>query len=98
MIGTNMPPALIRAKNASRLTRGRRPLTVSLLSAALALMSGAANTQQYQGQSPSYRSSPNSQPTPARQSTPGTVTTSPAVPIQRTTSPSASSQAPQSAQ
>src|SRR5204863_6541934 len=98
MIGINMPPALIRAKNASRLTMCRRHLSVSLLGAALALASSAANAQQFQGQSPSYRSTPNSQSAPARQSMPATVTTSPPVPIQRTTPPSAASQAPQSAQ
>jgi len=77
---------------------GRRHLFVALLGPALALASCAANAQQFQGQSPSYRSSPNSQSVPARQSMPGTVTTSPPVPIQRTTPPSAASQAPQSAQ
>src|SRR5437763_10238696 len=96
MIGINMPPALIRAKNASRLTMCRRHLSASLLGAALALVSSAANAQQYQGQSPSYRSSPNSQSAPARQSMPGTITTSPPVPIQRTT-PSSVSSAPQPA-
>src|ERR1043166_8346778 len=97
MIGTNMPPASIRAKNASRLTMCRRHLSVSLLGAALALVSSAANAQQFHGQSPSYRFIPNPQPAPARQSMPGTITTSPPVPIQRTTSPSAASQTPQSA-
>ena len=59
----------------------RRHLPVSLLGVALALASSAANAQQYQSRSPSYRSGPNSQ----------------SAPIQRTTPPSVSSQAPQSA-
>ena len=75
----------------------RRHLPVSLLGAALALASSVANAQQYQSRSPSYRSSPYSQPVPVRQGTPGTVTTSAPVPIQRTTPPSVSSQVPQSA-
>jgi tetratricopeptide (TPR) repeat protein len=60
---------------------GRRHLTVSLLGATLALVSSAADAQQYKTQTPSYGSSPNSQP----------------VPIQRTTPPPAASQTPQSA-
>jgi tetratricopeptide (TPR) repeat protein len=75
----------------------RRPVPVSLLSVALALASSAVNAQQYQSRSPSYRVSPYSQSVPARQSMPGTVTTSPPVPIQRATTPSVSSPAPQSA-
>jgi tetratricopeptide (TPR) repeat protein len=75
----------------------RRHLPVLLLGAALALVSSAANAQQYQSRSPSYRISPYSQSVPVRQGRPATVTTSPPVPIQRTTPPSVSSQAPQSA-
>lgn len=75
---------------------GRRHLFVALLGPALALASCAANAQQFQGQSPSYRSSPNSQPAPARQSMPGTITTSPPAPIQRST-PSSAASVPQPA-
>jgi tetratricopeptide (TPR) repeat protein len=75
---------------------GRRRLPVALLGAALALATGAGNAQQFNGQSPSYRSSPNAQSVPARQSVPATVTTSPPVPIQRTT-PSSFPSAPQPA-
>jgi tetratricopeptide (TPR) repeat protein len=96
MIGTNMPPPLIRAKNASRLTMCRRHVLVALLGAALALAGSAANAQQFHGQSPNYHSSPNSQSVPVRQNMPGTITTSPPVPIQRTT-PSSVSSAPQPA-
>src|SRR5689334_16696525 len=96
MIGINMPPALIRANDASRLTMDRGHL-VALLGAALALATSAANAQQFYGQAPSYRSSPNSHPVPARQSAPANVTTSPPVPIQRSTPPSAASPVPQSA-
>lgn len=75
----------------------RRRHLVALLGAALALATGGANAQQFYGQSPSYRSSANSQAAPARQSVPGTITTSPPVPIQRTTPSSAAPQALQSA-
>jgi tetratricopeptide (TPR) repeat protein len=60
---------------------GRRHLSVSLLGATLALVSSAADAQQYKTQTPSYGSSPNSQP----------------VPIQRTTPSPAASQTPQPA-
>jgi tetratricopeptide (TPR) repeat protein len=98
MIETNMPPASSRAKNASRLTMGRRHLPASLLGAALALTSGAANAQQFQNQSPGYRSSPSSQSIPPRQTMPGNTTTSQPVPFVRTAPPSASSQPAQVAQ
>src|SRR4051794_24017037 len=63
----------------------RRHLPVSLLGAALALaigiVSGATNAQQFrtqqQPQPPSYRSSPNSQPMPARPSGPASATSQP---------------------
>jgi tetratricopeptide (TPR) repeat protein len=97
MTETNMPPASSRAKNASRLTMGRKHLPVSLLGAALALMSSAANAQQFQNQSPNYRSGPSSQSNPPRQTTPGNITTSQPVPFVRTAPPAAPSQAPQSA-
>jgi tetratricopeptide (TPR) repeat protein len=80
MIGDQYATAIDPRQSATRLTMGRRHVPVSLLSAALALVSGAANAQQFRTQqqpAPSYSSSPYSQPMPARPSGPPSATSQP---------------------